>query len=87
MNYVKNFVFYGSSAKEIPCITGNGIPTGATEGAVGLLYMDIDTGEVYKCIAVSNNTNTWVGIGGGVSQEYVDSAIQSAILDSWEAAV
>lgn len=41
-------------------ITGVGLPTAATEGAVGCLYMDISTGEVYKCVAVdADHSYTW----------------------------
>lgn len=59
MNYVENFNFYGVDAKEIPCIKGEGIPTETMEGAVGCLYMDTNTGTVYKCIAVSDGKCTW----------------------------
>lgn len=41
-------------------ITGVGLPTAATEGAVGCLYMDISTGEVYKRVAVdADHSYTW----------------------------
>jgi hypothetical protein len=59
MNYVKNFNFYGKDAKEIPCITGIGTPTEITVGEVGLLYMDTDSGSIYKCIEATNNNYIW----------------------------
>lgn len=59
MNFIKNFDILGISAKEIPCITGSGAPTSSTEGAVGCLYMDADTGNMYKCTAVSDGVYTW----------------------------
>ena len=59
MNYVKSFNLFGIEAKEIPCITGNGVPTTATEGEVGCLYMNIYTGDVYKCTAATNGVYTW----------------------------
>lgn len=57
MNYVKSLNLFGVEAKEIPCITGNGAPTTATEGAVGCLYMDIDSEhkDIYKCISRSTS--------------------------------
>ena len=59
MNYVENFNFYGIDAKEIPCIKGEGVPTKATDGAVGCLYMDTNTKILYKCTTVSEGTCTW----------------------------
>ena len=47
MEYVKNHNAFGVKTKEIPCIVGKGAPDNAAN-AVGLLYMDEDTGEVYK---------------------------------------
>lgn len=65
MNYAQSFDFFGTPVKQIPCILGSGAPTTATEGGVGCFYMDTDNGEVYKCIAVTDNTYTWAPLGGG----------------------
>jgi len=46
-------------------LTGKGAPTTATEGAVGMLYMDTDTGELYKCTAVADGAYTWGKVGSG----------------------
>ena len=62
MNYVKHLNFNGTEAKEIPCIRGNGAPSDATEGAIGCLYIDIDTGEIYKCIGVSSGAYVWMAL-------------------------
>lgn len=50
--------------------TGAGVPTTATEGSVGQLYMDTDTGALYKCTAVAAGVYTWVKIeeGGGSAE-------------------
>lgn len=56
MNYVKHLNLFGVEAKQIPCITGNGAPTTATEGAVGCLYMDTQTGEMYKCTEITTES-------------------------------
>jgi hypothetical protein len=50
--------------------TGSGAPTTATAGAVGSLYMDTDTGDMYKCTAVEAGVYTWVAFGknGGYSK-------------------
>lgn len=59
MNYVENFNLFGVEAKEIPCIKGSGIPNGTTEGAVGCLYMNKFTGDIYKCIKADEGVYTW----------------------------
>lgn len=63
MNYVDSLNLFDVEAKEIPCIKGNGAPSTATVGAVGLLYMDTDTGDVYKCTAAADGAYTWVIVG------------------------
>lgn len=76
MNYVKHLDLFGVKAAQIPCITGSGAPTTATEGAVGCLYMDTssETKDVYKCTAAADGVYTWElfetgGSGGGSSVE------------------
>lgn len=59
MNFVENSDFFGVEASQIPCINGEGAPTTETEGAVGCLYMDTLTGEIYKCTEVSDSVYTW----------------------------
>jgi hypothetical protein len=51
MNFVKSFNIFGVDATQISCIKGEGIPTSLTEGDVGCLYMDTDSGKVYKCVS------------------------------------
>ena len=77
MNYVKHLNIYGVEAKEIPCINGEGEPTESTEGAVGCLYMDVNTGCIYKCISVDNFTYTWVSAEGNVGD--IESALDEII--------
>lgn len=67
MNFVDSLNLFGIEAKELPCIKGKGAPSTATVGAVGLFYMDTDTGDVYKCTAAADGAYTWtelVGTGG-----------------------
>ena len=59
MDYVQSFDLFGVPAKQVPSITGIGAPTTATEAAVGCLYMDIDTGNLYKCVSATNDAYTW----------------------------
>lgn len=78
MNFVKSFDFFGVPARQVPSITGTGAPTTATEGAVGCLYMDTDTGNLYKCTAASGGVYTWVkseSSGGGISDAAKDLLI------------
>ena len=65
MNYVKSLNLFGVEAKEIPCITDSGVPTNSTVGDVGMFYMDTDTGDVYKCVAVNGNAYTWEPMESG----------------------
>lgn len=65
MNYVKSFDLFGVPATQIPATPGSGAPTTATEGAVGCLYMDTDTGNLYKCTSVADGVYTWVEAGNG----------------------
>lgn len=65
MNYVQSLNLFGVEAKEIPCITKSGAPTTTTVGVVGLLYMDTDNGDVYKCTAVNDNVYTWESMHSG----------------------
>lgn len=67
-----------TKTKEIPCLTGKGMPTTSTIGAVGCLYMDENTGAVYKCTAVSENGEyTWVAL--------IDKAEIQSIVDAYNA--
>lgn len=63
--FVEHLDALGVPVKEIPCIRSNGAPTTATEGEVGVLYMDTTTGKMYKCTAVTDGGYTWMPVGGG----------------------
>lgn len=82
MNYVKYFNLFGVDTKEIPCITGKGAPTAETVGAVGLFYMDTDTGEVYKCIGVSelDGVYAWVPLGDNIKIAQTTGNSDSAVM-------
>lgn len=66
MNFVKTLSMFHVDAKEIPCLTGRGAPTEKTEGEVGVLYMNTDTGRLYSCTAADGEAEkyTWVGMAG-----------------------
>lgn len=59
MNYVEKMNLFGVEAMQIPCLKGTGAPTVNTEGAVGCLYMDTATGELYKCTATDDTGYIW----------------------------
>lgn len=69
MHYVKQFNINGVDTKQIACIELHGVPNAATEGAVGVLGMDISspTHEVYKCVAVNGSVYTWELLSAGMS--------------------
>lgn len=77
MNYVKSLNLFGVEAKEIPSIAGSGAPTTETEGAVGCLYMDTDTGAMYKCIAVTDGAYEWVDVNDKLGD--IETALDSII--------
>lgn len=66
MNYVKSLNLLGVEARQNPSLTGAGAPTDSTEGAVGEFYMDTNTGDLYKCTAVSNGVHTWICDTAGI---------------------
>lgn len=59
MKFVKSLDMFHLDAKEIPCLTAKGTPTEKTEGAPGVLYMDTDTGDLYKCTGAADGVYTW----------------------------
>lgn len=79
MNYVDSFNLFGTEAKQNPSITGSGAPTTSTEGAVGCLYMDTDTGALYKCTAAADGVYTWTSVeGSGGSAVSANSVLYTA---------
>lgn len=90
MNYVNSFDLFGVPAKQIPATPGSGVPTTATEGAVGCLYMDTDTGNLYKCTSVADGVYTWVEAGngtGGNIDEHIASAVEAYLTEKGNAVV
>ena len=69
MHYVKLFNINGVATKQVACIELQGRPNAATEGAVGVLGMDVTspTHEVYRCVAVKGNVYTWELLSAGMS--------------------
>ena len=69
MKYVKHFSINGINTKQIACIELNGRPNAATEGAVGVLGIDVTspTHDVYKCVAVNGSIYTWELLSAGMS--------------------
>ena len=65
MKYVKHFDINGVDARQVACIELHGRPNAATEGAVGVLGIDMDssTRDVYKCVAVNGSIYTWMPFG------------------------
>lgn len=66
MHYVKHFSINDVDTKQVACIELHGRPNAATEGAVGVLGMDVDSPhhEVYKCVAVSGSIYIWEVLSG-----------------------
>jgi hypothetical protein len=72
MNFVNHLNLFGVEAKETPCIKGTGAPSKTTEGAVGVLYMDTNTGYIYKCISIVENEFIWESIQPQANWEQAD---------------
>lgn len=60
MQFVESFDLFGTQVRQIPNATGEGAPTVETVGAVGDMYMDTYTGNMYKCVAVESGRAVWV---------------------------
>ena len=75
MHYVKHFKVNGIDTKQVACIELQGKPNAATEGAVGVLGMDMTspTHDIYRCVAVNGSVYTWEkfesGSGGVVDDK------------------
>lgn len=69
MHYVKQFNINGVDTKQVACIELPSPPNAATEGAVGVLAMDMSspTHEVYRCVAVNGSVYTWELLSAGMS--------------------
>ncbi len=67
MHYVKHFDILGVETAQIPCIELQGVPNTATEGAVGLLGINMlsEDHELYVCVAVKGNVYTWMPLKDG----------------------
>lgn len=78
MKYVDSYNILGINTRQIPCITGNGAPTSVTEGKVGCLYMDEDSGEIYKCISEIDGF-VWESIDQNI-RDYVKNYVDETIL-------
>lgn len=61
MRYVKQLDINGVEARQVACIELHGKPNAATEGAVGVLGMDVDSPkhEMYRCTSVNGSIYIW----------------------------
>ena len=66
MEYIKAISLLGVTARQLPMLTGEGTPTGETIGAVGELYIDTLTGDIYKCVSVAENVYKWESVLGDI---------------------
>ena len=69
MHYVKQFNINGVATKQVACIELQGVPNATTEGAVGVLGIDVlsPTHEVYRCVAVNGSVYKWELLSAGMS--------------------
>ena len=69
MHYVKQFDVNGVATKQVACIELHGKPNAATEGAVGVLGIDMDSPlhDVYKCVGVNGSIYSWDLLSSGLS--------------------
>lgn len=66
MHYVKCFDILGIDTMQVPCIELQGVPNTATEGAVGLLGVNMLSAdhEIYVCIGKEGNIYHWIPLKG-----------------------
>lgn len=87
MHYVKHFNINGVDTKQVACIELRGKPNAATEGAIGVLAIDITspTHDIYKCVAANGSIYTWEifssGSGDSYSRAEIDAMFGSYITD------
>lgn len=60
MNYINSFNLLGVEARQRPCLLGNGAPGATLTATIGELYMDTNSGVIYKCTAVVDGVCVWV---------------------------
>lgn len=69
MKYVKKLDINGVEIRLTSCIELHGRPNAATEGAVGVMGVDVDSPshQMYVCIAVNGAIHTWIPVTNGGS--------------------
>lgn len=83
MNYVQHYEINGISTKQIACIELHGEPTAATEGAVGVLGIDMDspTHDLYKCVGANNGIYTWELLSSGSGEGGDTTELEQRVAD------
>ena len=71
-----NRSFDYSSKQLIPCVVMDGPPTEKTDGAIGVLCIDKETGNLYKCVSANycDRVFTWKTVG-----DVSDDAIRQSV--------
>ena len=69
MHFVKQFNIKGVDTKQVACIELQGAPNAATEGAIGVLGIDVTspTHDIYKCVEANGAIYTWELLSSGMS--------------------
>lgn len=60
--YYKHITINGTKFDIAVNIVGSGAPTTATEGSVGMIYMDESDGKLYKCTSASRSEYVWAKV-------------------------
>lgn len=81
MNFVEDLRLLHVDAKQIPCLTGKGAPTVKTEGAAGVLYMDVDTGALYKCRGGGKGQYRWENAAPVKGVDYFTEADKGELVE------
>ena len=77
VNYVSVFDLFGVEARQVTCDCANGAPTSSTPGKIGMLYMNIDNGDIYKCISSGNGMTAWSLLV--TSEDSIKNAVNNAL--------
>ena len=77
VNYVSAFDLFGVEARQVTCDCANGAPTSSTPGKIGMLYMNINNGDIYKCIYSGNGTTAWSLLVA--SEDSIKNAVNNAL--------
>ena len=72
---IKRLIINGTQYPLAVNQSGKGIPNEQTEGSIGGLYMDTETGTLYKCTAAGDEGFIWAPALDGLEAQFRNSSL------------